>query len=129
MLAYPTIYWQRYVTFKGKALINKYFKVTTVSFQNLASFCLINIIILPIKKRHYQTGRKYRKRKTRNRWKDKQVIILPKDLVMPYKIHNNFTKESIKESLQKNYKTVTEENLDISIVKLIGLTTTSTHTF
>ena len=50
MLAYPTIYCQRYVTFKGKALINKYFKVTTVSFQHLASFCLINIIILPIKK-------------------------------------------------------------------------------
>lgn len=50
MLAYPTIYWQYYITFKGKALINKYFKVTTVSFQQLASFCLINIIILPIKK-------------------------------------------------------------------------------
>lgn len=48
---------------------------------------------------------------------------------MPYKIHNNFTKESIKESLQKNYKTVTEENLDISIMKLISLTTTLTHTF
>lgn len=48
---------------------------------------------------------------------------------MPYKIHNNFTKESIKESLQKNYKTVTEENLDISIMKLISITTTSTHTF
>ena len=50
MLAYPTIYWQRYVKFKGKALINKYFKVTTVNFQHLVSFCLINIIILPIKK-------------------------------------------------------------------------------
>lgn len=50
MLAYPTIYWQCYVKFKGKALINKYFKVTAVSFQHLASFCLINIIILSIKK-------------------------------------------------------------------------------
>lgn len=100
-----------------------------MSFQHLASFCLINIIILSIKKDTVRQAENTDKEKPRNRLKEEQVIILAKDLVMPYKIHNNFTKESIKESLQKNYKTVTEENLDISIMKLISLTTTSTHTF
>lgn len=66
MFAYPTIYWQYYVAFKGKALINKYFKVTTVSFQQLASFCLINIIILPIKKETV--------RQAKNTEKEKQEI-------------------------------------------------------